>query len=445
MRQTYSAIGYPIFFFGLASLFVPVSTTRAAPPALPSWALWRGPSGQGYSDDTRVPLTWSDQHNLLWKTDLPGKGNSTPILWGDHIFLTAASPDGKDRYVVCVQARDGKVLWQELAARETYPGRSHDWNGYASPSCATDGTYVYAFLGESGLFCYDFTGKLIWKHPFGILTYEATLPFGPASSPFLFKDLVIQLCDHDGPNGVLPAGRDPTELAPSALIALDKRTGQVRWQTPRDQGKSSSTPLLLKMPDGRLDLIVNSPQGVWAYDPRTGKEIWHCDRKGDTAKFGEQMPLSNRDTLFIASGRPNGPMQAIRLGGTGDVSKTHLLWQVIRKSARDISSHLLWGDYLYAADWQGVLSCYDIHDGRMVYPEKQRIGTSSVASPIAVRDKILFVMDNGETVVLEPGREFKVAGRNRLSDSTPFRASPAIADGRLYLRSQSHLYCIGAH
>jgi outer membrane protein assembly factor BamB len=228
-----------------------------------------------------------------------------------------------------------------------------------------------------------------------------------------------------------------------ALVALDKATGKVRWQVARNQGKGYSTPLLIPMPDGRTDLVLNGPHGVWGYEPRTGKELWHCDRhKGeDQALFGEPLPVFQKDSLFAASGRP-GYVQAIRLGGSGDVSKSSLLWEISRKGSRDVASPILWGDYLYIADRTSLLSCYDPKTGKQYY--KERIGQKPVcASPVAVQGKLLFTVEDGSTVIVEPGPALKVVGRNQLTDSTEFRASPAIVNGKLYLRSQSHLYCIG--
>jgi outer membrane protein assembly factor BamB len=399
-----------------------------------TWASWRGPSGQGYAGNSKVPLEWSETKNLLWKTKLPGTGNSTPVLWGDRIFLTAASKDGKEGHVLCLRKTDGKLLWQKTAFKGVAPGQTHPWNGYASASCATDGERVYAFFGTPGLFCYAVDGKEVWKHSFGVFTSV----WGVSASPFLYEDLVIQNCDHDAP----PARR-AGKAAPMALIALDKKTGEVRWQTPRNQGRGFSTPRLIATPQGRLDLVLNSPLGVWAYNPRTGKEIWHCKREGRAGKFGEPVPVSNGDTLFAPSGRP-GPFQAIRLGGTGDVTKTHVRWEV-RRRGRDVSSQVLWEGLLYAADRNGVLTCFDSKTGKALYNHRLTANGQSLGSPVVVRGKILFVMDNGETVVVEPGRQFKVATRNKLGDGRQldFNASPAVTGDRLFLRSQSYLYCIG--
>jgi outer membrane protein assembly factor BamB len=405
-----------------------------------NWPQWRGPTGQGHSDDTRAPLTWGNDKNLLWKTKLPGHGNSSPIVWGDRIFLTAAGTDGRDRYVLCVRAGDGKVLWQETAAKDDSPERKHNWNTYATPSCTTDGKHVYAFFGTPGLFCYDFDGKLVWKQSFGVFTSEPG--WGVGASPILFEDLVIQNCDNDGTAGLRPDQKGLT-AAPMALIALDKVTGKERWRTERNMGRGFSTPMLLTSPAGRTELVLNGPRGVWAYDPRSGKELWHCERPAEEqSKFGEPMPVCNRDVLFALSGRP-GTAQCLRRSGEGDVTKTGVLWSASRKGSRDVASPILWDDLVYAADTNGLLSCHDLKTGAMVYKDKQRLGGTAAASPVALRGKLLYLLESGQTVVLQPGREFKVVGRNTLSDGSAFRASPAIADGKLYLRSQTYLYCIG--
>lgn len=407
-----------------------------------AWTQWRGPSGQGYSDDQRVPLSWSEKRNLLWKTPLPGKGNSTPIISGDRVFLTAASPKGEERYVLCISRNDGKILWQHVASKGVPPGKTHGWNGYASASCTTDGQRVYAFFGTPGLLCYDRDGNFLWKHSFGIFTSETG--WGTAASPFLVGDLVIQNCDNDGPEA-LPAGTKSADAAPEALVALDKVKGTVRWQTPRNQGRGFSTPRLIKMPSGRTDLVLNGPKGVWGYDPHTGKELWYSPRRDskDAAKFGEPMPVSTSNVLVAFSGRP-GPFQEVRLGGAGDVSKKDLVWE-FRRKGRDVASPIIWGDYVYAADNKAVLTCYDLKTGKIVYTQRLAPDAKVLGSPVAVRGKLLFLLDTGETVVVEPGPTFKSVGRNVLGEnrSLDFAASPAIVAGRLFLRSQSYLYCIG--
>ena len=406
-----------------------------------NWTTWRGPSGQGYVDDARVPLSWSEKDNLLWSTALPGKGNSTPIIWGKRLFLTASSNNGDERYVLCVDRNDGKILWKQLASKGVPPGRTHNWNGYASASCTTDGERVYAFFGTPGLFCYDLKGKLLWQHAFG--TFTCAQGWGTAASPFLFEDLVIQNCDNDGPNALRKGEK---EAAPMALVALDKFKGTIRWRTPRNQGRGFSTPRLITTPKGRLELVLNGPSGVWSYDPRSGKEFWHMLRTDDKeqAKFGEPMPVSAGQIMVASSGRP-GPMQAFKLDGSGDITHSHLVWE-IRRKGRDVASPIIWGDYLYAADRNAVLTCYELKTGKAMYSKRLSPGRQVLASPICVQGKLLFLLGNGETVVLEPGPEYKVIRRNVLSGhgGLDFGASPVVVDGRLYLRSQSRLYCIGA-
>jgi outer membrane protein assembly factor BamB len=430
----------------LSALVLPLAAGADA-PGKPSanWPQWRGPSGQGYVSDANVPLHWSETHNLLWKTKLPGAGHSTPILWGDRVFLTAASPRGADRYVLCFRAGAGKLLWQRTAATGVRPEGTHPWNGFASPSCVTDGSHVYAFFGTPGLFCYDRDGKLVWKHAFG--TFTSKTGWGIGSSPVLVGDLVIQTCDTDGPDG-LRAGADPKSAAPMALVALDKRSGKVRWTTRRDQGQGFSTPRLMRMADGRTDLVLNGPLGLWGYDPRTGKERWRCLRSapGERARFGEPLPVNDEHMLFVLSGRP-GPCQALRLPGSGDVTRSHVVWEKVRgRGRRDVASPILYQGRVYVADRNALLTCYDLKTGKELYAG--RLGRTSahvLASPVLVRGKLLFLLDEGTTVVVEPGPTPKVVARNKLGDGTSldFGASPAVANGRLFLRSQSYLYCIG--
>jgi outer membrane protein assembly factor BamB len=434
-RRSLCVLGMVVLVFGLAH-------SAETPPAS-SWVHWRGPGMQGHCDDNKVPLVWSEKQNLLWKTKLPGPGNSTPIIWGDRVFLTSSSSDGKSRQVVCINAIDGKVLWQQTASEGVPPGKTHNWNGYASASCTTDGARVYAFFGTPGLFCYDFEGKELWKHDFGVFTSEAG--WGTAASPFLFEDLVIQNCDNDGARA-MPGGK-AGEAAPMALVALNKTTGKVVWSTPRNMGRGFSTPCLIPTVSGRIDLVLNGPLAVCGYDPRTGKELWRCERfdNKDQQKFGEPLPVFNAEAMFIASGRP-GPCQAIRMPDSGNVTKTNVLWEEVRKGHRDVASPILVDGLVYATDMKGSLSCYDFKTGKELYTERLGNGTNKpLASPILVRGQLLWLLDDGTTIVQEPGPKFKVVGRNKLGDGNAldFGASPAVAAGKLYLRSQTHLYCIG--
>lgn len=407
------------------------------------WPQWRGPTGQGYATDDRVPLEWSATKNLAWKTKLPGGGHSTPVVWGDRLFLTCASADGRERFVVCVRTTNGEILWSRSAAPGEPSDKTHSTSSFAAPSCAVDGERVYAFFGTPGLFCYDFEGKPLWHRRFGVFTSETG--WGVGASPVLFEDLVILNCDNDGP-AHLPKG-SKEQAAPAALVALVKTSGKPVWVTPRDQGRGFSTPVLISSPSGRTDLVLNGPRGVWAYDPKTGSERWHRDRHPDedNNKFGEPMPLSANGILYAAAGREGGYLQAIRQ------DDGELVWEVPRKGIRDVGSGVLVGDVLIFGDGRGaLLSAHDIKTGKQLYSERSKgaatgKGTKGFySSPLLLNGKVLCLRQDGVTFVLEPGRSLKVVRENVLSDGTDFSASPAVADGRLFLRSQTHLYCVGA-
>jgi outer membrane protein assembly factor BamB len=408
------------------------------------WTHWRGPSQQGYVNDAKVPLKWSESENVAWKTKLPGFGNSTPIIYGDRIFLTAANAKGSERYVLCISATSGEILWQKTAVKDASLEQTHNWNGYASASCTTDGKCVVAFFGTPGVFCYDLEGKELWHESFGVFTSEAG--WGVAASPFIYGDLVIVNCDNDGDKG-LPKGAKSVKTAPMALVALDKKTGKVVWQTPRDQGRGFGTPRLMHVAGGRLDLVLNGPLSCVGYDPTTGKERWHVTRTdaSDQMRFGEPIPVDDGKTMFIQSGRP-GPCQAVKMPNEGDVTKSHLVWGGSRKGHRDVASAIVWDGRVYCADNKGMLSCYDLKTGKELFNERFGDGKGkALASPVAVRGKLLFLLDNGTTVVVEPEKILKEVSLNKLGDGNAldFGASPAVANGKLYLRSQSVLYCIG--
>jgi outer membrane protein assembly factor BamB len=434
----------------LAAL-LPLALAAADAPL--SWTPWRGPGGQGVAADENAPLVWGEKQNLLWKVPLPGPGNSTPVAWNGRLFLTSSGQGGQERRVLCVKAHDGSVLWENVAAAGVTPEKVHNWNGFASASCATDGEVVVAFFASAGLHCYDLDGKLLWKHHFGLFTSDRG--WGSAASPFLFENLVIQNCDNAGA-AVVPPGVKPADIAPAALVALDKRTGKEVWRTPRDQGIGFGTPVLVPMPDGRKDLVLNGPHGVWAYDPKTGRERWHVERHvgENDALYGEPTPVFTSSLMVALSGRP-GPMQAIRLShNDGDLTKSHIAWDVKRKGSRDVASPVIVGETLYLADTQGQLSAHDLKSGEQLFRERtsgaakagsggRTAGSAFVASPVLLRGKLLFLREDGTTFVVEPGPKLNVVGRNVLSDGTEFRASPVVLGGRIYLRSQANLYAVG--
>jgi outer membrane protein assembly factor BamB len=375
--------------------------------------------------------------NLKWQTDLPGFGNSSPIVWHDRVFLTSATRDGRERCVLCIDRDSGKMLWQQTAAKDPAPDQIHEWNTYASASCATDGERVYAFFGTPGLFCYDYEGKLVWKRDFGKLGCSTGWGVG-ASSPILFEDLVIVNGDHGAEGSQVDT--QGVNYGPSWLWAMNKYTGEVVWKTPRNQGMSWGTPLILNV-QGRTELVLNSPHGVYGYDPHTGRELWRVGGRGPRELFGEITPAWGNGLLFAFTGRGGTPAYAVRLGGNGDVTATHIVWTT-RRGNRDVSSPIVVGDYLYGVDRDGLMICYDARTGKIAW--QQRLGGKVCASFVYVRGKLVIVNDEGAALVFDPGPQFKPVHTNRLGDGDAFRASPAIVDGQMLIRSDRRLYCVAA-
>jgi outer membrane protein assembly factor BamB len=384
------------------------------------WPRWRGPSGQGVVPDGDYPDRWSDKDNVLWKVELPGRGNSSPILWKDRLFLTTAYDNGKRRSILCLSATGGRKLWEAFAP-ETRPEHVKDKNGWASGTPCTDGERVYAYFGNHGLLCVDFAGKQLWHKSFGPMdAYH-----GMACSPLLYRDLVILYQDHRSPSG-------------SFVVALDKRTGAPVWKTPRKERVGWGSPVAVRA-GGRDAIIVSSEHRVYAYDPADGKPLWSC---GGNLVEVTPTPVVGQGLIFCCSGRA-GPTLAIRPDGKGDVTKSHLVWRS-SKSSPFIPSPLLYGDHLYMVnDIISVALCYEAKTGKLLYQERlgEPIKHGFSASPVGVNGKVFFTNDLGETFVLRAGPRFELLHVNRLHETT--LASPALVGGRWYWRTQRHLLCIG--
>ena len=384
------------------------------------WPRWRGPSGQGLAVDSGYPDTWSEGENVLWKVEVPGSGNSSPVIWGDRIFLTTAYDNGGRRSILSFRRKDGRQLWEAFAPKGS-PETAHAKNGYASGTPATEGERVYAYLGNHGLLAVDFSGKQIWHQDLGPMD-----PFhGAAGSPLLYRDRVIIYQDHRAPSG-------------SFVAAFDKRTGKKLWWTERQEKIGWGSPVAVRVGD-RDEIIVSSHKRVYAYDPDSGKELWRC--QGNLVEV-TPTPVVGHGLIFCSSGRA-GPTLAIRPGGSGDVTGTHIAWQA-PKGSPFIPSPLLYGDYLYLVnDTVGIATCYEAKTGKLMW--QGRLGETRrelfTASPVGVDGKVFFTNDDGETFVLKGGPEFKLLGVNRLNERT--LASPALVDGRWYFRTAAHLICIG--
>jgi outer membrane protein assembly factor BamB len=395
--------------------------------AMKYWPFWRGPSGQGLVDGKGYPSTWSGTENILWRVQVPGRGHSSPIVWADRIFLTTAAADGSSRSVLCYRRADGKLLW-ERAVPEAPAERLYPKNTYASSSPTTDGRLVYAYFGNAGVVAVDFDGQIVWHATFG----PVSLYHGPGGSPLLYKDRLIlfqeqRLMDRSATTG------------PGFMVALDSKTGRELWRQTRTPQPGWGTPIAIQA-GGRVEIIVSSSRRIEAFDPATGALLWYST--GNTFEV-IPMPVVGHGLVYCSSGRA-GPTFAVRPGGSGDVTASHVVWST-PKGSSFVPSPLLLGDYLYTVnDMASVVTCHHAKTGEVVgqfrLGEAKREGFS--ASPVAVDGKIFFTNDDGETFVLNPAPDFKLLHVNRLGEQT--LASPALVDGRWYIRTAGHLLAIGA-
>jgi outer membrane protein assembly factor BamB len=413
-----------------------------------NWPQWRGPSGAGISSEKNLPAVWNPKQNIKWKTAIAGRGHSSPIVWGNRVFLTTAiegpavpgakavkhmmgeqeflHPDsiGADRKhtfkVVCLDSESGKVLWEQTAFEGTPYDNRHRKSSYAASTPATDGKLVYAFFGTEGLFAYDMKGKLAWKADLGKL---ATVGMGTGTSPILFESLLIMQCDEDNGEG-------------SFIVALDKKTGKEVWKTPRKVQVSWATPLLVQTKT-RAELITSGTETVISYDPATGKELW---RHKGVESNAIPSPVANNEMVFLSAGFPAKIAMAINLGGSGDLADT-VVWKYARGTAY-VPSPILYGDYLYLTTDRGILTCLDARTGEVKYEGgRVPIPATFTASPIAFDGKILLTSEDGDTFMVKAGPKHEILGTNSVGE--PVYASPAVADGNIFIRGEKNIYAIG--
>jgi outer membrane protein assembly factor BamB len=383
------------------------------------WARWRGPSGQGLANGTGYPDTWSATQNVAWKVPVPGSGNSSPIVWGDRIFITTAYDNGRRMSIVAFRRSDGQKMWEAFAPEGKTPYGNHYKNGYASATAATDGQRVYASFGPRGLVAVDMDGKVVWHRDLGRMdAYHGT-----AGSPLLYKDRLILYQD---------------QFNDSFVAAFDTRTGRELWRTRRDAQVGWGTPIAVRVGD-HDEIIVSSQWIVRAYNPDSGAELWNC--KGTTDEV-IPTPVVGYGMVFCSSGRA-GPTLAIRPGGKGDVTKTHVAWTSPRGSPF-VPSPILYGEHLYMInDMASIVTCLEAMTGKVLFQGRlgvaQREGFSS--SPVAVDGKVFFTNDDGDTFVLKAGPTFEMLHVNKLDEST--LATPALVDGRWYFRTDRNLIAIG--
>ena len=433
------------------SLAVIVGITLTVNALAGNWPQWRGPDGSGISNEKNLPSEWSPTRNIKWKTPIDGRSHSSPIVWGNRVFLTTAiegpvvpgakavkhvvegdkeflHPDsvGADRKhtfkVIALDRETGKILWQSTAWEGTPYDNRHRKSSYAASTPATDGKLVYAFFGTEGLYAYDFKGNLAWKTQLGNL---GTVGMGTGTSPILFGDLVIVQCDEE--NG-----------ASSFIVALDKKTGKEVWKTARKVQVSWATPLLVKTAT-RTELITSGTETVISYDPATGKELW---RHKGVESNAIPSPVANNEMVFLVAGFPAKIALAIRLGQNGDLTGTPNVPWKYEKGTAYVPSPIVYGDYLYLTTDRGILTCIDTKTGEVKYEGGRiPIPATFTASPVAFEGKILMTSEDGDTFIVKAGPKHEILGTNSVGE--PVYASPAIADGRIFIRGEKNLYCIG--
>ncbi len=402
-----------------------------------NWPGWRGPTGDGISTETSIPTTWGKAgNNLLWKVKIPGDGHSSPVIWEDRIFLTSCLEDSDERVLLCLNRKQGEILWQKTVVSSPLESR-HKFNSYSSGTPATDGKLVYvAFLavdgstveatnvgkarpvtpGEIVVAAYDFAGNEVWKvRPGGFISVH-----GFCSCPVLHNGKVIINGDHDGE---------------SYLVALDSKTGQTVWKKPRkNKIRSYVTPLIRKI-EGRTQMVLSGSEHVASYNPETGQQHWTVD--GPTEQFVASMVYDGAK-FYLVAGFPTYHVMAIDPTGTGNVTDSHVVWHETNVKCY-VPSPVVVGKYLFVADDHGIANCFDTESGKRLW--RDRFGRHFSTSLVAAGGLVYFLDDDGKTTIVRPGVEPEIVAVNELGEEC--RASPAIADGRLYIRGLNHLYCIG--
>ena len=383
-------------------------------PALAEdWPEFRGPTGQGVSAERGLPLTWSETKNVRWKVSIPGRGWSSPAIQGDRVWLTTATEEGKSLRAICVDRNTGAILQNVEVFRLKNPGQINGKNSQASPTPVLEGDRAYLHFGAYGTACITQSGEIVWKTR---LEYDNG-QHGPGGSPVLYEDLLIVSCD----------GQNIQYVA-----ALDKMTGKVRWKRFREGFQAYTTPLVVRLPAG--DQLI-SPGGfrAIAYEPRTGKEIWQV-------RYGEGFsnvprPVYGNGLVFICTGFQQPSLLAVRVEGRGDVTKKLTAWTLTR-GAPLTPSPLLVGEELYVITDNGIATCVDAATGKEHW--RARIGGNHSASPIYADGRIYFLSEEGESVVIAPGKELKVLAKNELDGE--MLASMAVSGGSIFVRSRTHLY-----
>jgi outer membrane protein assembly factor BamB len=397
------------------------------------WPHWRGPNDDGMAKGD-APLHWSDTEHIAWKATVPGRGHSSPVVWGDRIFVTTAVPtgnaaDGGGRglvehkfMVLCYDRKTGKLLWEKVARVATPHQPAHQQYGsFASNSPITDGKYVFAFFGSRGLFCYTMAGELVWQKDFAAL--RMFMNFGEGAWTALDGDKLVVVLDQEGE---------------SFLLALDKTTGRELWRTPR-QGNTNWSGPYITVVNGRKQVVVSASREVCGYDLESGKPLWSAKGLGQNTI---PAPVAADGMIFVMSGYRNPNLMAIKLGREGDLTGTDaIVWQNQRGNSYT-PSPVLHDGKLYVLTDTGMLSCFDAKTGKPYYQQERLPKPYSFkSSPVGANGKLYLASENDDVIVVRMGEKFEVLATNTLKDQM-FIGTPAIVDGEIYLRGQNTLFSI---
>ncbi|MCB9385769.1 MAG: PQQ-binding-like beta-propeller repeat protein [Bryobacterales bacterium] len=389
-----------------------------------NWPGFRGPTRQGVSSESNLPLHWSPTENVLWKTPLPGAAWSSPIVWGDRIFLTNATADGASCHVLSLDANTGKVIWDKhVFDQETLQKRQQ--NSYASPTPVTDGEAVFAVFGQGSLVALDFDGNVLWKNR----DFDFFSEHGLGASPILYKDTLIMVFDPssrtDRENKV--GWKIPWDGA--AIWALDKKTGKRVWEGKRGKSRLAHVTPNLMTVDGKPQLVSGAGDAIQGHDPETGERLWSVYSQGEGV-----VPsiVIGGGLAYSISGFEATTIRAVAPGGK-------IIWEQTR-AASHIPSMIYDKGLLFNINESGIATCMDAETGEVIWQE--RVGGKHWASPVLAEGRIYFLSEEGETIVIEPGREYKELARNRLEEHT--QASMAVSGGRFFIRTAEHLWAIGS-
>ncbi|MFM8275065.1 MAG: PQQ-binding-like beta-propeller repeat protein [Gemmata sp.] len=399
-------------------LFGLTAATRAE-----DWPGWRGPRADGTVADKGYPLKWSGTENVKWKLELPGTGHSSPVVSKGKVFVAGCVEAQKARVLYCTDRTTGKLEWAKTAVVADLE-KKHGENTYASSTPACDGERVYiTFLDKPHLrvFCYDYAGKLVWEKSPG----EFHSVHGFCSPPIIYKDLVIVNGDQDAPKG-----------QSAYIVAFDKKTGEEKWRTDRPNKLRSYCPPVVVEANGKKQMVLTGSKCVASYDPDTGKQLWLVD--GPTEQFVSSVVLHD-GVLLLTAGFPQHWVMAIKPDGTGNVTKSHVLWSK-KGEGGYVPSPVAHADKLFLVDDVGVASCWDVKTGKQFWKERLS-GKKHHASAVAADGRVYLTSDEGVTFVLKAENEFEVLAKNPLGE--PVFSSPAFSDGDIFIRGAKHLWCIG--